>query len=204
VNGTAAAVKIYYPGQLEKRIQREISALKAVACDSLVRVLWHGSVQADGKQLAVVATEFVEGMPLNRMLENRRLTHEQLGVVGFDVALAIEAIWSRRIVHRDLKPSNILIRPNGRACVIDLGLARHLDETSITESGVTWGTRGYMSPEQCRCIKALSCHSDMFSLGVPRMRPTTQALSELGDPYHGRDRHFVCRRLSRAHRARHP
>jgi len=166
VDGVCAAVKVYYPGQLEQRVQREIAALQSVSCPSIVRLLWHGAVEVQGQRLEVVATEYVEGVPLNRMLETRALNHDELGVLAFDVASAIEAMWARRIVHRDVKPSNVLMRPNGRACVIDLGLARHLDETSLTDSGTTWGTRGYMSPEQWRCTKSLSCHSDMFSLGI--------------------------------------
>ena len=59
-----------------------------------------------------------------------------------------------------------MIRPDGRACVIDLGVARHLDQTTLTALGITWGTLGYMSPEQTRAVRQLTCKSDLFSLGV--------------------------------------
>ncbi|MEB2346584.1 MAG: serine/threonine-protein kinase [Deltaproteobacteria bacterium] len=166
-NGAPAAIKLYVPGQVEKRIEREVAALHELACPSIVRPLWHGIVQAQGQDLHVVATEFVHGAPLHDVLAGERaLGGGELGVLCFDVAEAIGAMWKRRIVHRDLKPGNILLRQNGRACVIDLGLARHLDESSLTAAGMTWGTRGYLSPEQAQCAKALSCKSDVFALGV--------------------------------------
>jgi serine/threonine-protein kinase len=56
--------------------------------------------------------------------------------------------------------------PDGHSCVIDLGVARHIDKTSLTAVGFTWGTQGYMSPEQCQAAKQLTYRSDLFALGV--------------------------------------
>jgi eukaryotic-like serine/threonine-protein kinase len=166
IGGVKAAVKVYLPGQVEERIEREVAALGELACPSIAKLLWHGKVAARGENLHVVATELIEGEALARIVPQRRLDGTELAMVTLDVANAIGAMWGRRIVHRDLKPGNILVRPNHRACVIDLGLARHLDESSLTAAGATWGTRGYLSPEQCRGARALTCHSDVFSLGV--------------------------------------
>jgi serine/threonine protein kinase len=55
---------------------------------------------------------------------------------------------------------------NGRAVLIDLGVARHLSLGALTTLGKTWGTDGYMSPEQANALRQLSCKSDVFSLGV--------------------------------------
>jgi serine/threonine protein kinase len=52
------------------------------------------------------------------------------------------------------------------AVLIDLGIARHLLESSITAPQMTWGTVGYLSPEQAQASRNLSCASDIFSLGV--------------------------------------
>lgn len=167
VNGAPAAIKLYMPGQVETRIEREVAALGQIACRSIVRLLWHGTVQAQGHDLHVVATELLNGQSIKDVLAGgRRLAGDELGVLAFDVAEAIEAMWKRRIVHRDLKPGNVLLRPDSRACVIDLGLARHLNEPSLSAAGTGWGTLGYLSPEQSRCVKALTCHSDVYSLGV--------------------------------------
>jgi serine/threonine-protein kinase len=152
-NGHPAAVKVYFPGQLHKRIEREVRALEKIGCYSIAPLLWWGSLSREGYNLPVVATELVEGVPLDKTLAHGSLATDQLGAIAYDVAAAVEAMWKYRIVHRDLKPSNILIRENGRACVIDLGLARHVDESSLTVMGATWGTYGYLSPEQTKGVR---------------------------------------------------
>lgn len=166
VDGVEAAVKFYLPGQVDKRIEREIRALKEIQCSTIVDLLWSDRVDFPDHELNVVATSFVEGTPLNQIIKQGKLEELQLGVLAYDVALAIQAMWAKRIVHRDLKPSNILLRPNSRACVIDLGVARHLNDSSLTQVGGTWGTLGYLSPEQRRLARQLTCKSDVFALGV--------------------------------------
>ena len=170
IDSVEAAVKIYFPGQVEKRIEREINALRELSCVTVVDLLWSGKLDFGQRELNVVATSFVTGQPLNTVIKadqpDEKLELDEISVIGYDVALAIEAMWSRKIVHRDLKPSNILIRPTGRACVIDLGLARHLNDSSLTQMGRTWGTFGYLSPEQTRSVRQLTCKSDVFALGV--------------------------------------
>lgn len=165
-DGHPAAVKVYFPGQLQQRVEREVHALETIRSDSIVRLLWHGSLSHEGYDLPVVATELVEGVPLDEHLESNQSTPYELGTIAYDVAAAIDAMWRYRIVHRDLKPSNILMRKNGRVCVIDLGLARHMDRSSLTVMGATWGTYGYFSPEQLRGVRQLTCKSDVYALGI--------------------------------------
>jgi eukaryotic-like serine/threonine-protein kinase len=166
VSDRAAAIKIYFPGQLAQRVEREVEALRAIDSPVIVRLLWNGHVSILENELPVVATSFLEGTALETLQRDRPLTHDSLGRLAFDVASAVDQIWARRIVHRDLKPSNIMMTPSGRACVIDLGLARHVDRSSLTIIGATWGTYGYLSPEQTQGTRQLTCKSDMFALGV--------------------------------------
>jgi serine/threonine-protein kinase len=167
VDSVDAAIKVYLPGQVDKRVEREIQALKDLDCRTIVDLLWSGRVNIQDYEVNVVATSFVEGTPLDEVVKKGPLESlDQLGFIAYDVALAIQAMWARRIVHRDLKPSNILLRPSGRACVIDLGLARHLNDSSLTQIGATWGTFGYLSPEQTRRVRQLTCKSDVFALGI--------------------------------------
>lgn len=166
VDGDDAAIKVYYPGQLYKRIEREINALKMIESPSIVKYLWDGNIKFSNQELPVVATRLEEGKSLNTLIGERKLNHDELGIIAFDVASAIEAIWEKRIVHRDIKPSNIIIKPDGRACVIDLGLARHLEYSTITALGASWGTLGYLSPEQTRAVHQLTCKSDLYALGI--------------------------------------
>lgn len=164
-NGILAAIKLYYPGQISQRVEREVNALRVISCSTMAALLWDGEVDFAGEHLPVVATEFVEGTNLRARIPPP-LTEDEIGIMIYDVAVAISALWSKRIVHRDLKPANIIQRTNGRYCVIDLGLARHLDDTSLTAMGFTGGTIGYLSPEQAKAVRKLSCRSDVFSLGV--------------------------------------
>jgi eukaryotic-like serine/threonine-protein kinase len=166
VAGKAAAIKVYFPGQHQIRIEREVQALQKLSCSSIVNLLWEGVISFRNQDLPVVATELIDGDSLNKVLEKRSLDSDELGMLAYDIAGAIDAMWEQRIVHRDLKPANVLIKPNGRACVIDLGVARYLEESSLTAMGMTWGTLGYMSPEQTKCVRQLTCKSDLFALGI--------------------------------------
>ena len=166
VDGQPAAVKFYISGPYETRITREVDALRRVSCDVIAPLLWAGEVTLKGTQTWVVATRLIPGVPLDKVLTQRALSSDEISAVIYDVADAIGALWTLRVVHRDLKPSNIILGATGRATVIDLGVARHVDMTSLTASGSTWGTRGYLSPEQARSVKQLTCKSDLFALGV--------------------------------------
>lgn len=160
------AIKIYFPGQIERRIEREVNALNRLDCQSIVKLLWHGQISVYGYPVKVVVTEYIDGEPLDAVIRKRNLSEDEVGVLLYDISKAISNMWVQRIVHRDIKPSNIILRENRRFCLIDLGLARHLEESTLTALGVTWGTRGYLSPEQMKAVKQLSCKSDIFSLGI--------------------------------------
>ena len=135
------------------------------ACNATVRLLWSGDVNTPFGVLPVVATEFVEGISLAERISAAPMTQTEVAAMGRDVASAINVMWARRIVHRDLKPSNVMVAAR-HSCVIDLGLARHLDQSSLTALGATWGTYGYLSPEQTRAVRQLTCKSDIFALGI--------------------------------------
>lgn len=162
----ACAVKVYQPGQVSKRIQREVDAMRNIDADGLVDLFWAGELDINGGSSRVVVTSFVEGDSLEARLEEGSLTENRVYALGYHVASAINCLWDERIVHRDLKPENIILTPQNEAVVIDLGIARHIDKSSITARGATWGTRGYLSPEQSEAVRSLTCKSDVFTLAV--------------------------------------
>ena len=85
------------------------------------------------------------------------------------IAQGLAAAHDKGIVHRDLKPENIFVCRDGRAKILDFGLAKltspEAGDATVTGAGVVLGTAGYMSPEQVRGEKA-DARSDIFSFGV--------------------------------------
>jgi serine/threonine-protein kinase len=164
--GTPIALKIYYADQLEERTEREIDALKQIRIESLVHFVGTGRITIRGLPCIWLETSFIDGEPLTAVITRGPLTLGQAATMAHDVALVLDQLWTRRIVHRDVKPDNIMLRPNGHAVLIDLGVARHIALDSLTTYGKTWGTEGYLSPEQSRAVRSLTCKSDVFALGV--------------------------------------
>ncbi len=165
LNGNSVAIKFYFPGDTETRIDREIRDLKKISNPNIVKLYITDDIQIHGRNIRVVASEFIEGMDLEKINKSSRLTIDELKRIALDITNAISDMTSHNIVHRDLKPENIMIKKDGSAVVIDLGIAKHLDQSTVTEFGKTCGTPGYMSPEQAYG-SALSYKSDIFSLGV--------------------------------------
>lgn len=170
-SGSAAddpvALKLYVATVESERIEREIALLESIRHPALAQVLEHGIVRVNGQDVRYVAWEYIRGEALDVRLQGGALPPKVVAIIGRDISGAIGKIWERTVVHRDVKPANILLRNSEIAAVlIDLGIARHLAEPSLTAYGMTWGTQGYMSPEQCRIERRLTCKSDLYSLGV--------------------------------------
>lgn len=86
-----------------------------------------------------------------------------------ELIFGLDILWSRKITHRDIKPENIIITPSNQVVIIDLGIARHLGLTSLTNTMQPYGsgTPGYMAPEQINNFKRIiDQRTDIFSVGV--------------------------------------
>jgi serine/threonine-protein kinase len=160
------ALKLHFYRRQDIRAQREIIAMEKISHPNLARLIEHGHCDVAGRHTRYVAWEFIEGQPLSVRLKNGPLLESEVLALGRDVSAAIAEIWSRHIVHGDIKPSNIMLRDSGTAVLIDLGAARYLDQGGAPDTLNPLGTLGYFSPEQIRGKRALSCASDVFSLGV--------------------------------------
>lgn len=165
------ALKIYYPtsavDDIWARSSREVAAMQAISCHSVVRLHAHGEVGIRGTPCPFICADFIAGTTVAAAIASHGpMPTTAVARIGCDLLSAIEALWGKKLVHRDITPRNVMIRADGSAVLIDLGLARHLDLDSLTITGSSWGTNGYLSPEQCEGWKNLTCKSDVFTLGV--------------------------------------
>jgi serine/threonine protein kinase/tetratricopeptide (TPR) repeat protein len=123
--------------------------------------------------------EFVAGESLARMLANGPLPETRARAIAADVAEGLQSAHEKGIVHRDLKPGNIVITAQGRAKVLDFGLARVMtgaagltQSPTVSKSSALVGTVPYMSPEQVRDDR-VDARSDLYALGAVLFEMTT-------------------------------
>ena len=147
------------------RFAREIEAASLVRAGGIAQVV-AAEPGADG-QRPWVATEFVPGLPLQRLVATQGpLPAASAGALAAGLARALEAVHAAGLVHRDVKPSNILLTVEGPR-LIDFGVAKLVDASTgggLTRTGASVGSPGYMSPEQV-LGRALTPASDVFGLG---------------------------------------
>lgn len=160
-------------GDMRQRFAREAQAIAALNHPNIVTI--YSVEEADG--VPFITMELVEGRPLSELIPGGGLPLDALLRIGIAVSDAIGAAHQRGITHRDLKPANVIVTPDGRAKVLDFGLAKlreveldpdgltRLPSSDITGEGRIMGTVAYMSPEQAEG-KTVDPRSDIFSLGV--------------------------------------
>lgn len=161
------AIKVLAPEfagnpQARKRFLREAQAAAAVSHDHVVTI----HAVDDDQKLPFIVMECIVGQSLQQKIDKvGALTLKEILRIGMQAALGLSAAHAQGLVHRDIKPANILLE-NGieRVKLTDFGLARMVDDASVTQSGVIAGTPQYMSPEQARG-DAIDLRSDLFSLG---------------------------------------
>lgn len=168
-SGAIVAVKVL-PRSLARnatmlqRFLREARVAQTLIDPHIVEILDRGC--EDGRYFIVL--EYLPGGDLSeRVRVNGPLRpHEAVAVVE-QVARGLRHAAEQNLIHRDIKPANILIGPDGRAKIADLGLALRLEEEDVrvTRDGMTVGTVDYMAPEQARDSRACSVRSDIYSLG---------------------------------------
>ena len=163
--GRAVAIKVVHPdlasdADFLRRFGQEVAAARAVSG------IYTAPVVASGlnERPPWLATAFVPGPPLDQVVgENGPLPEQALWPLLAGLVEALQAIHACGVVHRDLKPANVLLATDGPR-VIDFGIARAADGTSLTAAGVVFGTPGYMSPEQAEG-RGAGPASDVFALG---------------------------------------
>jgi len=128
-----------------------------------------------------IVMEYVPGSDLKALLmRNGPLPIEQAVSIAEAVASGLEAAHRVGMIHRDVKPQNIIVGDGGQVKITDFGIAKSKLSTATTETGVTFGTADYISPEQARG-QAASPQSDIYSLGITLYEMLTGRLPFTGD-----------------------
>jgi hypothetical protein len=148
------------------RFQREARALAKLSHPGIVQAFDSGS---DGGRHFLVM-EYVEGQSLAALLrDGGRIPPGRAADFVHQAALALAHAHEKGLVHRDLKPSNLLVTPRGQVKLLDLGLARFLQDQiadpNRTREGVGMGTPDYAAPEQFRDAHSADPRADIYSLG---------------------------------------
>ena len=165
--GRTVAVKVVHPHfaldeQFRARFRREVDAARRLGAQ------WTAPVLDADPDAAVpwVATGYVAGPPLSdAVTRHGPLPEYGVRTLGAGLGEALDAVHAHGLIHRDVKPSNVLLALDGPR-LIDFGIARALGATvSLTSTGVSVGSPGYMAPEQIRGLD-ISGAADVFSLGA--------------------------------------
>lgn len=161
------AIKILSPhlatsGAARRRFAREAQATAAVVHHHVMAI---HSVNPNAK-LPYLVMPYVPCESLQERLDKQGpFDVKDVLRIGMQAALGLAAAHAQGLVHRDVKPANILLETNvDRVLLTDFGLARAVDDATLTRTGIIAGTPQYMSPEQANG-DAIDPRSDLFSLG---------------------------------------
>ena len=153
-------------GRLRARFVREVELASRLQHPDIARVYDTGIHEGS----YYYAMELLDGLPLDRYVREKRLNHPGILALVRDVCAAVQHAHVKGVIHRDLKPSNILVTHDGRAHVLDFGLAKPITADGAFEvSDVVAAARGtlaYMSPEQAAGLAdQVDTRCDVYSLG---------------------------------------
>lgn len=149
-----------------ERITREIDFLKS-ATNPCFPKIFDTHLDKSNNEFEIIE-EYIDGGSLSVKLNN---LWSEADIIAFlkQLMIPVTILWEKRIVHRDIKPDNIMFRSNGSLVLIDLGIARFLDKTSLTKTMNALGpcTPIYAAPEQLTNQKrSIDFRTDQFAIGI--------------------------------------
>lgn len=172
-------LKLIHPGQDAERLSREVHAVEQVGSTRVPRILEVGTVMSNVGPTIWIREQRILGSTLRETLQRSGpFVVSDLIRLACQVLEALVAAERVRIVHRDVKPDNIMVDAAGDFWLLDFGLSRHLDLTSLTATAAHFGlgTPGYAPPEQFRNRKTdIDVRADLFGLGVTLYESATGA-----------------------------
>jgi len=152
-------------GDPERRERFLQEARAASALNHPGIVIIHEMGEQEGQ--AFIVMEYVEGLSLRQMLKSGPPDPQRMLPIATSAAEALAAAHARGLIHRDIKPDNIMVTADGRAKILDFGLAklREPDGEMATQTAAIMGTPAYMAPEQLRGQTA-DARTDVYAFGL--------------------------------------
>lgn len=155
-----------------RRFELEAQSVASLSHPNIVAIYDVGSYNGT----PFLVEELLEGESLREMLEHGALPQRRVIDYSVQIAQGLAAAHDKGFIHRDLKPENLFITRDGRAKILDFGLAKALQRPQVhpegstmtgaaTAVGVAMGTASYMAPEQVRGA-TVDARTDIFALGV--------------------------------------
>ena len=191
-NGDEYAIKIFREDYVlkefrekgeENRIKQEIEIMKSVNHPYLIRYVDDFKETLLSVPSYFLVMEYAKGKTLRKLMSENAINESQAIDIFQKILEGIKALHNIRgdeedkgIIHRDLKPENIIVNGNGDLKIIDYGISKVIDYTSITSTGNVMGSPPYMSPEQITDSKHIDKRSDLYTLGVILYEMLTQNL----------------------------
>ncbi|MCC7072024.1 MAG: serine/threonine protein kinase [Deltaproteobacteria bacterium] len=158
------ALKVFHLTGAEadlQRFKREVSLSRKIVHENVVKLYDLGS--EDGHYFLTM--ELLEGEDLGSLIKRAMPAPARALTLLMEACAGLQAAHTRGVVHRDIKPANLFVQREGPLKVMDFGIAKPADATTLTSTGVFLGTPQFVSPEQVRG-KEVSAATDLYSLGV--------------------------------------
>ena len=166
------AMKVLKPefleiGSIKKRFLGEAKNLARMSHRNVVKV----TDLIDTGDIVAFAMEYIDGQTLKEYIEQKgKLSNNEIHSVFTQMLDAVGYIHAQNLIHRDIKPSNFMTDRQGNVKLLDFGIAKNLNPTSLeytmTQKHEIMGTVMYMSPEQVKSTKDVTHTTDIYSLGV--------------------------------------
>ncbi|MFZ0284207.1 MAG: serine/threonine-protein kinase [Terriglobales bacterium] len=160
------AMKVLLPDlagrqELAARFLREIKVLAALDHPNIAAL--RTALTLDNQLVMIL--EYVEGTTLTQRMQQGPVPVADAVNYISQVLDALSYAHQQHVIHRDVKPANMMLTPQGLVKLMDFGIARSGDDSTLTMTGTTLGSLGYMSPEQVKG-EPTDARSDLYSVGI--------------------------------------
>jgi serine/threonine-protein kinase len=151
-----------------RRFEREVRALQKAVGPNVVKFIEAGEAPLGNETRLFVVMEYLEGQDLSKFFRaaNNQIAEETIKDILVQIVSGLRTIHAQNIIHRDLKPANVFVTQSGQVKLLDFGLVKMLDYTTLTTApGQPIGTPVFIAPEILRGDD-VDIRTDFYSLGV--------------------------------------